>query len=86
MCKETVEPKNKTAYYTETANFDFCKKCWNALYPNKIKKESPKRTEDHKVYTSERISFLKENPICFINILSICTTKATTIQHKNSCW
>lgn len=47
----------------------------------KIRSRSPKRSEEEKIYTSKRIIFLNENPICKMKIPGLCVTKANTVQH-----
>lgn len=47
----------------------------------RIPARSPKRVKLEALYSIQRVSFLKRNPICDMKIPGLCTTNATTVQH-----
>jgi hypothetical protein len=49
--------------------------------PYKIKKVSLKRSDSLKEYRVESAIFIKENPVCGMNLPG-CTKKATQVHHK----
>jgi hypothetical protein len=70
----------------------YCQYCWLKIKPTsskaaapspfqRIPKESDKRKKEHTLYTVSRLQYLKDHPMCKMNIPFLCTSKATEIQH-----
>lgn len=90
-CAECLQDK---VIWKNHLGLKYCAQCWNKIKPQvplkqspikssqkPIPKESTKRQKEHKIYTISRIQYLKDHPICFMNIPGLCTKIATTIQH-----
>lgn len=73
----------------------YCQNCWNKIKPKEeptpntsfpkftpIPKQSDKRKKEDVLYKTMRIQFLKDYPICFMQVPGQCTTNATDVQHK----
>lgn len=81
-CKQPKPIWKNIVIEGETKSKPFCKECSSLIKP--YKKPNPvsaKRKEENVIYSSERIKFLIENPICQLKIPGICTGASTTIQH-----
>lgn len=50
-------------------------------YQYSIPKRSPKRIKEDTQYTLLRRKQLQEHPECQVNLMGICTGKATTVHH-----
>lgn len=72
----------------------YCADCWRQIKPTEsikrsslspsnkpIPKESDKRKKEHVLYSTMRLVFLNQNPVCKMNIAGICTNQATDVQH-----
>ena len=72
----------------------YCQACWKLELPkssqsNKptarqkpISRVSARRAKEEKIYSKQRLSFLKLYPVCQAN-LNGCTTKSTDVHHKS---
>jgi hypothetical protein len=74
----------------------YCQSCWNRIKPTSpnshgnstlsrqttpIPKQSPRRVKEEAIYKPMRLVFLRQHPVCKMNITGMCTVKATDIQH-----